>query len=766
MSGLTGKTIGQYEIGAEIGEGGMAKVYKAYQPSVDRHVAIKVLSGRFASDPNFVKRFHREAKAIARLEHPHILPLHDFGTADEQTFMVMRYVEGGTLANLVGKPISFRRVVEIIASIADALDYAHRQGVIHRDIKPNNILIDNHGQALLADFGIAKMTKDSLMTETESIVGTLAYIAPEQARGHIDNRSDIYSLGLVLYELLTGQSLAGSTKDLVDLLMHTIKPPPPPHTINPIIPEPLERVVLKAIELHPEQRYQTAGAMADALKQALVEAEKGPLSPPPAAPPRAAPGMAPLLVGAGLLLLLLCLAGAGLMTWLMVRPGPTATPVLSETSAAGLPTSQSRQTEMPAKAGETPLVASPVPTSTVDATAVTIKGETIPIAENGPVLFAERFDTNDNNWFTGPDNDEMSQGRAEIVNGRYRLSHTAKQGVFIWEELKKQTFDDFSLSVDVYPTQQDAAFAYGVIFRASDNGFYSFEVDTDGFFLVRLYQNDEWQTLVNFTEMAAIQPDHNQLRVTAVGSSLSFYVNDTEAATLNDATFTDGAVGLALDLYGEGDSATVDFDNLIIRQAVQGERLAETNKILLAETFDSDSNGWATGRFEDEYDRDEGLIKDGRFLFTVDSKKPMVYVEKTLPNREFSDFSLTVEATPQDSETYYSYGIAFRKNKKFHTYAFEIGNDGLYGVLLYDGEWHRLKDWSQTPAIRVGETNQLQVVAVGHTLSFFVNGQALTTLQDETLSAGNISLVVNMFEENRTATVHFDNLIVRSAGAE
>jgi tRNA A-37 threonylcarbamoyl transferase component Bud32 len=274
---LIGKKIGQYKILEEIGRGGMATVYRAHQSSINRDVAIKILPSQFARDPNFKKRFRREARAIAALEHVHILPLHDFGTENGYTYMAMRYIKGGTLTNLMGKNLPYERIIQLIGDIAKALDYAHSQGVIHRDIKPSNILIDNQGEALLTDFGIAKIVTDmpggTRITTTGHVLGTPEYIAPEQAEtGDIDGRSDIYSLGVVLYELLTGRPPYQAKTPLAVVLMHVNnEPPPTPRALKPDIPEPLERVVLKAMAKDPKDRYQTAGKMEQALKQALWE---------------------------------------------------------------------------------------------------------------------------------------------------------------------------------------------------------------------------------------------------------------------------------------------------------------------------------------------------------------------------------------------------------------------------------------------------------------------------------------------------------------
>ena len=189
--------------------------------------------------------------------------------------------------------------------------------------------------------------------------------------------------------------------------------------------------------------------------------------------------------------------------------------------------------------------------------------------------------------------------------------------------------------------------------------------------------------------MSAIKPEGpNQLTVKAVGPALTFFVNGEEATTIEDDTLERGAIGVALELYDEGDKATVDFDNLVIRQ-VSAEELAalgnDSGSIIFEDTFDSDAKGWATGEFEDDYSQNEITVEDGRYTLSVTSKPDKLpYVEKLLPSREFSDFILSVEATPRDSETYYSYGVAFREDGDGNVYVFEIGNDGLYAVLLYD----------------------------------------------------------------------------------
>jgi serine/threonine protein kinase len=276
MDPLIGQKIGQYKIESMIGKGGMASVYKAYQSSISRYVAIKVLADDFVRDENFLKRFEGEGRAVAALEHPHILPVYDFGFHNDRPYMVMRYIDSGTLAELIveNNSLSYARIVDIVGGVAAALDYAHSQGIIHRDIKPSNIMIDRHGEALLTDFGLAKAistSEKSRLTQAGTVVGTASYMAPEQAADeHLDGRSDIYSLGVVLFELLTGIPPFDAETMVAIALKHINEPTPSLCAINPEIPEAFEAVVFKAMEKWPDDRYQSAAAFREALEQALA----------------------------------------------------------------------------------------------------------------------------------------------------------------------------------------------------------------------------------------------------------------------------------------------------------------------------------------------------------------------------------------------------------------------------------------------------------------------------------------------------------------
>lgn len=287
------ESIGRYEIIHELGKGGMAIVYLARDPYMKRQVAVKVLPRQFTFDPQFRARFHREAEAIAALEHPAIVPVYDYGEHDEQPYIVMRYMPGGSLADRMAKGrLPLDEIAALFDRLAAALDIAHGRGMIHRDLKPGNILFDEWGGAYLSDFGIVKMTEASAAFTGTGIIGTPAYMSPEQAaaKKEVDGRSDVYSLGVVLFELLTGQLPYKADTPLGLALAHATEPIPDIRDFDKSLPPTSEAVVRKVLAKKPEDRYQTASALACAiaeLKPALRPAPAKPKKEPTPAPPLA-----------------------------------------------------------------------------------------------------------------------------------------------------------------------------------------------------------------------------------------------------------------------------------------------------------------------------------------------------------------------------------------------------------------------------------------------------------------------------------------------
>lgn len=376
---VIGKTLGKYRIIEQIGHGGMAEVYKAYHPGLDRYVAVKLMHTFLIDEQGFMERFQREARSVARLRHPNIVQMYDFDSDGDVSYMVMEFLEGPSLKNKLneleaqGQWPTLKETARIVRDVGQALDYAHQRGMIHRDVKPANIMLTKDGGAILTDFGIVKMlSATTQLTASGAMIGTPAYMAPEQSMGDAgDERADIYSLGIVLYQLATGRLPYEADTPMAVVLKHLNAPLPIPSTLNPELPEGVERVILKALAKDPNDRYQSVREMLEHLDQAMqgqpvpqvdpsitmanhallgdatlssapltspaeAPASQAVAEAPPIQPARRLPGWAWGLIG----LLLVALIGGG---WMLLGGGgggdaPTPTPTTAVALASATPT--------------------------------------------------------------------------------------------------------------------------------------------------------------------------------------------------------------------------------------------------------------------------------------------------------------------------------------------------------------------------------------------------------------------------------------------
>ena len=491
--------IGRYEVIKELGQGGMAIVYLAHDPNIKRQVAIKVLPKQFTFEPQFRARFQHEVEVIAKLENAAIVPVYDSGEYEDQPYIVMRYMPGGTLADRLEKgPLPLTEIEPLFQRIGSALDYAHSSGVVHRDIKPGNILFDSQGEAFLSDFGIAKLTEANVaFTGTGSMVGTPAYMSPEQAMGekNVDGRSDIYSLGVILFETLSGQLPFMSDTPMGVAIAHIQEQVPSLLSHNPNLPRSFEAIIRKAMEKKPAERYQTAGELSKAIRSmgkssspgtlieqpigdTIIEAYAPPIQPsraatpapklsttPPPAPVSKKSALPKIVGGIGLLALCLCFILTGVFASRLL-PGLFATPA----------TQVSAETPLPQVTTE------PIPTNEPPPTAFVPIVPDIEIASEGTVDASSIYDSTfpaslaidgdpTTSWFSaGPDEDGITR--------------------YVWTGVQ----EDFIATIDLISNQDNEA----VEFRTG----YGFES-----VLIQVYDAQD-QLVYEETVSLAGTPDH------------------------------------------------------------------------------------------------------------------------------------------------------------------------------------------------------------------------------------------------------------------
>jgi len=556
----------------------MADVYKAFQPSLDRYVAIKVLHPSMVEEPEFVGRFQREAKNVARLRHPNIIQVFDYDNQGETYYMVMEYLDGPTLKAALEEvhrrneemplPVALR----IVSDVGAALAYAHEMGVVHRDIKPANIMLDRSGRVILADFGIAKILTGTKVTVTGTVLGTPAYMSPEQGMGEPgDSRSDIYSLGVVLYELATGRLPYDADTPLAVLLKHVHDPLPMPRTVNPSLPEEIERIILRALAKGPADRYQTVQAMLDdiaGLPPATVPAAKpGALNtralaarapqsvastparptPPPSRPTGSVPRKTFWLGGGALVAVFACLGllAAGALALyltgdslvnLVGRSAPTATP-------------------LPRTATPSTVPREPTPTPRPPAT---------PLGPPGEIMFEDHFDDTGSGWVRW----EETGGGTDYVDGVFRI--WVDEVLTDYWSTSGHDFGDVRISVSTFKAAGPDDNDFGIVCRYQDNdNFYAFLISSDGFAGI-LKMEDAERTMLEQEGMVSTDAitqgaATNEVTAECVGDHLALYANGELVADVRDSTFVSGDVGLIAGTFEEG-GVEIHFDDFFVYQ--------------------------------------------------------------------------------------------------------------------------------------------------------------------------------------------------------
>ncbi len=353
MTTLIGTTLGRYHLLEQLGEGGMATVYKAFDTQLERDVAVKVILQQKQSSEKLLARFKREAKALAQLSHPNIVKVLDYGEHDGTPYLVMEYISGGTLKQRLGKPLPHIEAAALLAPIARALECAHQHKIVHRDIKPANILLSETGVPMLSDFGIAKLLQEEEtmdLTGTGVGVGTPEYMSPEQGLGKgVDHRADIYALGIVFYELITGRKPFKADTPMAVVIKQINDPLPRPKQFVNDVPEQVERVIFKALAKKPEDRFQEMGAFVSVL-EGLAQGRKVSVG-KVARAPGGVLRLLPLAIGGMIIVVLV-----GTLLWLSSRVRRTQ--AYSEATALYM-------AQIAAQTANAPSV-TPQPTSTID----------------------------------------------------------------------------------------------------------------------------------------------------------------------------------------------------------------------------------------------------------------------------------------------------------------------------------------------------------------------------------------------------------------
>jgi len=521
---MTPEKIGRYEIRSELGRGGMATVYRAFDPSFDREVAIKVLPKEFLHDPAFQERFKREIKIIAALEHPAIVPVYDAGEEDGVPYFVMRFMPGGSLTNQIDRgKFSMEDAARIIERLASALAYAHKKGIIHRDLKPDNILFDNNGDAYISDFGVASFVSSNTGITGNSAIGTPAYMSPEQAQGEkVDSRSDIYGLGVIIFQMLSGQQPYKADTPMGVALKQITDPVPDILKVNPDLPQETDTVIKTAMAKKKEDRYPSATELAKAFEQvANPESQAGASS----SSNRRVMIFAGIAVFGILAILLIAVVGFFILRG---RSAPSQSAANITATATTAPSTEA--TSVPA----------------TEAAAST--------------SFTENFSNGLSNWpqFTTSGNPTDISVKAANNALEFNLAGDNDETYLYYSA---HTYDNVRIDMSAENLSQNVANVFIVCRYDENQGWYEFNIGSDGFYEI-LYRS--WNKNKNGASFAVLfngatnkiltGKNTNQYSATCADRTLALTVNGVEVRKIVDNRFalTSGNVAIGAGSLKQG----------------------------------------------------------------------------------------------------------------------------------------------------------------------------------------------------------------------
>ena len=718
MSNLIGRTLDHYHVLELLGQGGMATVYKAYDTRLERVVAVKVIrKGAFPAEQleHILRRFQLEAKALAHLTHPNIVPVIEYGEHEGSPYLIMPYFPGGTLKERIGQPWPWQEALRLLIPIADALAYAHRHNILHRDVKPSNILLTEEGQPMLTDFGIAKildLEEGQTLTVTGVGIGTPEYMSPEQGLGKkVDARTDIYALGVVLYEMLTGRRPYTADTPMAVVFKHVSEPLPRPTEFRPDLPEAVEHILLKALAKDPDDRYPDMEAMKAAMEQALAGSHA-------VSRPAARVSDASGYVGEETIAAPLGHAPGAIDEAATIDKGGVVVSVPKTiTPPAGVAKSSRLGTEEEHRGRPRPVWLW---------AGVWMLLLLVTLLSGGYVLNRRRLASQAT---------AVARAKAEAAaTARMRATATARAEATALARVRATAQAKVTATAQMRATVQAKATAAAQM-RATAQAEATATAQMRATATARAKATATAQTKATATARA---------RATAIARMKATAQAKATAIVRIRATSIARAKATAI--------PQVLWDEI------------KSWNIIVRDTFVNNANGWSVGDQDNDYYRGSRYFSGGKLVWRVDVSKYKNFVAWIWPRiKVLTDFYLSVEARRINGPvTSACYGLWYRGNGSNY-YIFEVCDNQMYKVSAHSekGGWQTLLGWQKSGVIRPGQVNKLAVLARGSNFRFFINDIPVNSLDNTRWASGRVGIVIELYE-GATGSFEFDNFTVLS----